>query len=202
MMKVPTQFELDQLSHGVLDAVRSAYDPVKAHEYYERHKKLKGRKPGQAVDTTTAVGSSDPRIGKHMPKIHSEARAKQRKELAERIQSLSKKLAKLEAAIRRMVHEEASEDRKGKAKKERAAKEKDKPKSAAEKAESARESKKYRSKHKQELKTKAKKDDEKSDGSSGKKHKQTKAEKIVQFKLTATRVRGQIAVAKQKLAAL
>ena len=129
-----------------LGGALGTYDPVKAHEYYERTKKLKGRKRGQAdtsggrLPSRARSNGRDPRTGKMMDQIHKEARAKQRKELSDAIQSLSKKLDLLEAKISRLTHEEASEDRKGKAKKERAAKEAEKPDTAAEKAEKARES--------------------------------------------------------------
>jgi hypothetical protein len=205
MMRAPTELELDQLAHISLGSI---YDPVKAHEYYERTKQLKGRKRGQA--NTSSGGLSevlntgrDPRTGKAMPQIHREARAKQRKELSDRIQSLSNKLAKLEAKIREMSHEEASEDRKGKAKKERAAKEREKPDTAAEKAEKARESKKDRAKNQQETKNKAKEASDKSGGGSSSKTKSgSKASQVSELKALATKVKGQIAVAKQKLAAL
>ena len=199
-MQIPTELELDQLSHVALGAV---YDPVKAHEYYERTKKLKGRKRGQG-STTSGKGLPqwhDSRTGKTAIQIHKDAVAKQRKELSERIQRLDQKLKQLEAKIRGMEREEASEDRKGKAKKERAAKEADKPKTAAEKAEAARESEKYRDKNQQKLKSEAK-DAKSGGGGSDKKKSQSKAEKIAQLKITVTRVKGQLAVAKQKLAAL
>ena len=207
MMRAPTELELTQLQHRLLGGA-SSYDPVKAHEYYERTKKLKGRR-GQAKITNAQLSGKglskyrDPRTGKTMDQIHREARAKQRKELSDRIQSLSAKLAKLEAKIREMTHEEASEDRKGKAKKERAAKEREKPDSAAEKAEKARESKKDRAKNQQETKNKAKEASDKSGGGSSSKTKSgSKASQVSELRALATKVKGQIAVAKQKLAAL
>lgn len=199
-MRTPTEFELQELQHRFAD-----YDPVRAHEYYEKHKKLKGRRPGLGrLVGFRPRGSSrgqDPRTGKTRERIHSEAKAKQKKELATRIRSLEGKLQKLEAKIRELEHKEASEDRKSKAKKERAAKEKDKPKSAAEKAKDARESEKYRKEHKQELKNKAKKASDKS-GGGGSKKSGSNAKKVEHLKALATKVRGQLAVAKQKLAAL
>lgn len=195
-MKTPTEYELDQLMH--------VYDPNRAHEYYLRTRKLKGRKPGRGQDPQSEgrpVVSQDPRAGKTRKQIVKGARAKQRKELAAAIQNLERKLQKLEALIQKKMHAEKSENRKGQAKKERAAKEKDKPKSAAEKAQIARENEKYRQKHKQELKTKAKKDD-KSGGGSSKNKTDSKKTSVTELKSLATKVRGQIQVAKQKLAAL
>jgi hypothetical protein len=198
MMRPPNEFELQ---HMVLGGAIGAYDPVKAHEYYERTKKLKGRKRGQVQTSNGRVPSRgrDPRTGKRMDRIQKEARAKQRKELSTRIQSLSNKLNKLEAKIRELEHEEASEDRKGTAKKERAAKEADKPKSAAEKAEAARESKKDRAKNQQQEKSKETSADS---GSSSDKKSGSKTGRVSELKTLATKVKGQIAVAKQKLAAL
>ena len=207
-MRIPTEFELNQLRHIAIGGALGTYDPVKAHEYYERTKKLKGRKRGQAdtpsggLSRTRATGR-DPRTGKAMDQIHKEARAKQRKELSDRIQSLSKKLDLLEAKISRLSHEEASEDRKGAAKKERAAKEREKPDTAAEKAEKAREGKKDRAKNQQTQKSKAKEASDKSGGGgSSKKKSGSNANRVSELKALATKVKGQIAVAKQKLAAL
>jgi Tfp pilus assembly protein FimV len=190
-MRTPTESELQHL----MGAVTKVYDPVKAHEYYEKHKKLKGRKRG------TSQPAASSRTGRHVP---GAAKARQRKELQARIQNLSKKLAELEDLIKKKEHAEASENRKAKAKKERAAKEANKPKTAAEKAKAARENKKFRDKHKQELKTKAKQASNKSGGSSSKTKASgsKKAASVSELKSLATKVRGQIAVAKQKLAAL
>lgn len=194
-MRTPTDFELQ---HMILR--ENGYDPVKAHQYYEEHKKLKGRRRGaQASSGGRRPSAQDPRTGRTRQEIHQTARARQRKELATRIQSLQNKLNKLEAKIREMEHKDASENRKSRAKKERSAKERDKPDSAAEKAKKSRESEKYRKQHRQELSNKAKKDS-KSGGGSKKSGSHT--EKISQLKTLAKKVKGQIAVAKQKLAAL
>lgn len=190
-MRTPTEYDIQQLLHAAI-----GYDPAKAHEYYLRTRKLKGRRTG--------AGEQPAGFAKANAKRHDSAKAKQKQELAARIQSLSKKLSQLEAKIREMEHKAASEDRKGKAKKERAAKEKDKPKTVAEKRKAARESAKFRDKHKQQLKTKAKEASSKAGGggSSGKKKAGSKKHSLSDLKALATKVRGQIAVAKQKLAAL
>ena len=185
-MQTPTEFELQHLA---------IYDPVRAHEYYLRTRKLKGRQRGP--------GEQPEGFAKANARRHELAKPRQRRELQARVRSLEGKLRKLEAKIREMEHEEASEDRKGAAKKERAAKERDKPKSAAEKAESARESEKYRDKHKQELKSQTKETGSKSGGGgSSSKKTSSKTEQVSQLRALATKVKGQIAVAKQKLAAL
>lgn len=195
MMRIPTDLERESLAHF--------YDPQKAHEYYLKNRELLGRKKGVADTVATGVRSAnpqDPRTGKNQKQIATNARTKQRKELAAAVNHLQGRLKELEALIKKREHEERSTDRKSKAKKERAAKEKDKPKSAAEKAKASRESEKYRDKHKQELKSKAKKDGhgggKKGGKDSGKKH------SVSELKSLATKVKGQIAIAKQKLAAL
>jgi hypothetical protein len=208
-VKTPSEFQIDRL-------LAHAYDPVKAHDYYEKHKKLKGREPGAQIalvprsKPTTKVastwgtgGKKSPLAGKTKGEIHSQSRARQRKELAAAIQGLEQRLNKLQRLIVKRLHEEASENRKGKAKKERATKEANKPATAAEKAKQARENKQYQDKHQQKLKTKSKssggssssssKTDTTSSGS-----KQSSAE----LQSLATKVKGQIAVAKRKLAAL
>lgn len=208
MLRPPTDLELEQL----LEHANAMYDPVKAHEYYERTKNLKGRRRARPQDNGNQWKQIKKEIGpetgkrgealrgKTKAQIHQGAKARQKKELAQQIQNLEAKLKKLDDLIREKVREAAKEDRKSKAKKERAAKEKDKPKTAAEKAEAARESKKYRDKHKQELKNKAK--DGKSGGGDDKKQKSAKDMSVRDLKTLATKVRGQISVAKTKLAAL
>lgn len=143
----------------------------------------------------------DPRKGKTRVQISKDARTRQRKELSASIAKLEDRLKKLEAKIAQMKRDESSENRKSKAKKERAAKEKDKPKTAAEKAEIARENKKYREKNQQKLKTDAKNRDDSGGGSKTKKG-SSSGPAVSDLQALATRVRGQIAVAKQKLAAL
>lgn len=149
----------------------------------------------------SADGKKDPRTGKSMDQIHKDARAKQRTELKGQIDRLTDRLNKLEALIRKKESEEASEDRKSKAKSERAAKERDKPKSAAEKAEAARENKKYRDKNQQKLKSK----DSSSGGGDSKTSSDSKSsgeKSVSELRSLATKVKGQVAVAKAKLAAL
>lgn len=197
-MRTPTEYEIENLLHYAV-----GYDPVAAKKYYEEHKHLKGRRRGTAQPTTSVRrgSASDPRTGKTREEIARNARTRQRKELSDSINALSDRLNKLEALIKKREAEEKSTDRKSKAKKERAAKEKDKPKTAAEKAKAARESEKYRDQHKQELKNKS--GDKKSGGSSsGSKKKAGGKHSVSELRSLATKVRGQIAVAKQKLAAL
>lgn len=194
-MKTPTEFQISQLAH--------VYDPVKAHQYYLKTRKLKGRKPGKGDDPKSPGFSNSLKVGATKAKRSHDAKIRQRKELAAAIRNLEDKLKKLEALIRKKQHEESADNREAKAKKERAAKEKDKPKTAAEKAEIARENKKYREKNQQKLKSDAKRRDSSGGGSSSKTKKDSESgPSVSDLKALATRVRGQIAVAKQKLAAL
>lgn len=219
MMRTPTEYEIEALFAHITSRKPSKtlrhyaadYDPKAAHEYYLRTRKLKGRRPGRGDVITeddprwnpktmgNRRGSLDPRRGKTQEQIHKDARTRQRKELTEAIGRLNDRLNRLEALIKERETEERQANSKAKAKKERAAKEKDKPKTAAEKAEAAREAEKYRDKHKQELKGKSddkKKTDKSKKKSGGGKH--TSSE----LRSMATKVRGQIAIYKQKLAAL
>jgi chromosome segregation ATPase len=128
------------LMHGATE-----YDPRKAHEYYLRTRKLKGRQPGRM---DVSGGARAPSASQDL--------SKKRKAASERVKALKDKLTKLKAELRK---------RKGEAEVKR--QEAAKPDTAADKAEKARDSKKYRDKHKQELKTKAKKDDDKKTSEKG-----------------------------------
>jgi len=159
------------------------YDANYARQYYLRTRKLKGRKHGTHPDTGLARNSRA-RSGAQ-PKKDPAVRARQRQALAARIKTLEGKLTQLEAKIRKRAQEERA-----------SAKEAAKPATASEKRQKAKDSKQYRDKHKQELANKAKtaSGDKKKSGAS-----KTSTEDL---KKLATRVKGQIAVAKQKLAAL
>lgn len=200
-MKTPTEFELNNLFH--------VYDAAYAHDYYLRTRNLKGRKKGTQESVSKSpitkavvnrkVSGRDPRTGKTAKQIHSEAVARQKQELSEQIQNLEVRLQKLDALIKLKRHEEASEDRKSAAKKERAAKEAEKPKSAAEKAKLARENKKYREKNQQKLKSDSKKT---SSSDTSTTTSSSSGRSASDLKAVSIRVKGQLSVAKQKLAAL
>lgn len=187
MVRIPENTELLHLSLG--------YDPQKAHEYYLRTRKLHPRKKGAQPQPTPR--NARPPGG---------AKAAQKRELQARITGLQKKLNELEALIRlkEAALKRSQASAKATAKKNSAAK-KDKPKTAAEKAKAARDAKQYRHKHRQQLKVKAKQASNTSGGgSSSKSASKTGQHKasISELKALATKVRGQLAVAKQKLAAL
>lgn len=189
-MKTPNEFQVGRL----LAHIAADYDPAKAHDYYEHHKHLKGRRPAQVKPHTVRPSKT----GLTRAQIHSAAKEKQRVELSAAISRLTSRLQKLEALIKQRESDAASENRKSTAKKERAAKEKDKPETAADKAKTARDNKQYRDSHQQKLKSASKtsSSSSKSTKSSSNKH------SIEELKSLATRVLGQIAVAKKKLAAL
>jgi len=191
-MRTPINTELQHLAPG--------YDPAKAHDYYEKHKHLKGRQKGSAESPLATIGKRAKRLAATSPK------AKQKIALQNSIQNLEAKLGKLEQLIR---EKEAILKRDQAQAKVKVRKPKDKPQTAADKAKATRENKKYRDKHKQQLKTKAKQATGKSGGGSGGGSSKSSAKSqkpsdmsIANLKALATKVKGQIAVAKQKLAAL
>lgn len=144
------------LMHGA-----DPYDPVKAHDYYIRTRKLKGRKKGSAPPLSGKTAGSPSftvDLGGGKVRMTSKELKAQQAYAAERVKEIKDKIAKL--------HELLKEKMKNAEKADRKHKEALKPDTAAEKADKARESKKYRDKHKQELKTKAKEAASKSGGSS------------------------------------
>lgn len=129
----------------LMHAARTPYDPVKAHEYYERTKKLKGRRPG----------AGKPVVKKPAPRQHtliSDLSPRQKVELRayaqRKVQEIQKELSDLNKKLKAKLAEAK------------------KPETAAEKSKKAREAKKYRESHKQELKTKAKRSAAKTGGGS------------------------------------
>ncbi len=179
------------LMHG-----KAPYDPRKAHEYYLRTRELKGRKKGGLQPAMGRKMSAKPTMGaKTAPATYTvtvrgrtaKLTAKQLKEqkayAAERVTSIKKKLAQLNAELKKRVVEAM-----------RAAKEAEKPDTAAEKAESARESKQYRDKHKQELKNKGKK--------AASETKEEKPDGIAELKETIAGVQKSLAAAVERQRAL
>lgn len=141
---------------------RAPYDPAKAKEYYERTKKLKGRKPGAGPpppkgksrgSAMITIKRPDGKILKLTPQQHREQKAI----AAKRVQSIKKKLSKLQGELKERMKKAKDAERESK-----------KPDSTAEKAEKARDSEKYRDKNQQKIKSAAKKADaKKSDSKSG-----------------------------------
>lgn len=180
-MRTPTELELSQLING--------YDPGRARQsYLQVHK---GHRRSEGVTD------------------------EQKQELAHSIQVLEGKLHKLENLIYIREHEEAKINRKSQAKKERAAKEREKPKTVAEKAETVRQL--QRSKKKERVpkeRDRPKTIVEKAEIvrevrmskelAHGQRRAQSNSKKysVSELKSLAIKVRGQLAVANQKLAAL
>jgi hypothetical protein len=159
------------------------YDPVKAHEYYEKHKKLHPRAPGQG---TFQVKS---RTG-HTYNVSAKQLAEQKVYAAHRVAQIKKNLSDLAVLLRDKM-EKAKEAEKKAAK----------PPTLAEKAQAAREAKKYRDSHKQEISNKAKKADSKSSGgSSGSKKPGEKTDTVESLKADITKTKASLkdAVAKQR----
>lgn len=76
------------------------YDPVKAHEYYEKHKKLKGRQ-----SRTSTKGLSDE--GKMAAKAVKEAVMTERKEKYQKLKELlSAKIKEIKESMKGMSKEE------------------------------------------------------------------------------------------------
>jgi hypothetical protein len=132
--------ELDHLA-GALDRI---YDPVKAHQYYLRTRKLKGRKKGRAepstgagrlVKTALASPASKKPVGNN-PQLQ-----RQRQQAAARVSTLREKLSELNARLKEKMAEA----------REAEAKEKKGP-SSSEKREAAERSKDWRAKNQQKVK--------------------------------------------------
>lgn len=126
----------------ILMHAKAPYDPVKAHEYYLRTRKLKGRKKS---DTYTVNLGNNKTV-----KLTSKQLIEQKAYAAERIAKIKKNLAELNSKLKEAMREAVK--KKAISKREAA-----KPPSAAEKSKAARESRQYRDKHKQKIATATKK---------------------------------------------
>jgi len=191
------------------------YDPKKAHEYYLRTRKLKGRRKGQynphlATLAKRLAGMSDEQIHEEIRKSNNPAEKKlikimltrrqakstppakpkatpeQRANAARRVSSLKSELADLERKLKEAV---------AKARKS-AAKERRGP-TQAEKSKKAKESKKYRDKHKQKLANKRKTAASKSKASG-----KPKADTVTSLKKQVSEVKGRLDKAIQAQKAL
>jgi len=168
------------------------YDPVKAHEYYIRTRKLKGRKAGTTMPPvvkrqpvvrkppsgTFSVKLASGRTVNLSPQQLNEQKAfaaKRVQDIKQRLSDLNQKLIKARSAAKKR---EATRKRNA-----------NKPQTAAEKAKAARAAKQYRAKHKTSLKTKA----------AQAKSKGTTTKSTSSTSTSAARIQGQIAVAKKSL---
>lgn len=167
---------VDELING---ALMHAYDPQKAHQYYEEHKHLKGRQHGSNV-VPFKGHHADPHPA--APHVISPA-------VQQQITALKGRLAALEAHLRELL-----------ASKRKDAQKKPEHKTAAQKAKDARDSKKYRQEHKTELAQKRKQDASKSGGgsSSGPTAISDMTEAQLRTAIARTRANLQAAVAKAR----
>lgn len=117
------------------------YDPQKAHDYYERHKHLKGRHPGS--EDLSKKGGSTKVVMRHNPQMAKMVSAQ--KAAQQRVVRLTENLHKLQGALKRA--EEAL------ANKRKTAQQNSDGKSTAKQKQS---SKKYRDTHKTQLQAKSK----------------------------------------------
>lgn len=164
------------------------YDPAKAHDYYLRTRKLKGRKKG----------ATSPTGGKAAPGAVGGKPVRKKKSDPAEIAKLKAHTAARVAVLKKKLHELQTELKKRMAEAEKSAKKADKKPTAADKHAQARDAKKYRDKHKQELKTKAKAAS--SGGGSSKSKAKGQQEGIDNLKKTIDDVRTKLtaAVARQR----
>jgi Tfp pilus assembly protein FimV len=195
MMQTPSEVKLNYLSHFI-----PGYNPQKAHEYYLRTRHLKGREKGQQPPPA----SKQPHTAKPQKN-----KAQQKAELQANVTNLELKLHNLEALIAKKEATLAKDQQtaKSKAKQNHSGKNKG-PKTAAQKAEAARKNKQYQQTHRNQIKNKQAQAKAKGKSGGGGGHKKGAAGKkdsqksIAELKTLATKVKGLLAVAKQKLAAL
>lgn len=180
---------------------RQGYDPKKAHEYYERTKRLKGRdKPSptyrhiQPIRGSRADGSSRIRNRKPSDQAAARDRANATNAAQTRVVSLKSAVSKLTSALTasmtalRQKQQEARESAK-----ETAKKSSDGKSTAEEKAAS----KKYRDKHQTEIAAKRKKDspsEASSPSSTG-----VSSMSVDELQSRVIRIRGALADAKRQL---
>lgn len=134
------------------------YDPKKAHDYYERTKKLKGRKPSapqspvhmQNTRGSRADGSS--RINRH---TEQKARANDAAASAE-VKSAQARVVRLKSAVSKLTTALSAARAALSAKRQTARDTAKKNSDGKSTAEEKQASKKYRDKHKQEIATKRK----------------------------------------------
>ena len=193
------------------------YDPKKAHDYYIRTRKLKGRKKGH-VDPKVAdlakrlAGKSDQQIEAEIQKSNDPAEQRlitamlanrqrlqgkkapsktQPKATPEERQAAARRVASLQSKLSELnqkLKEALAKQRKSAAKKKRGP-------TAADKSKKARESKQYRQKHKQKLANKKKTASSK-DKASGR----SRADSVSAIKMDIAETKGKLhkAIARQK----
>lgn len=90
--------------HVFLNSLFHAYDPAKAHEYYERTKKLKGRKKGAGQSVGERRSQQNPTNISHKPKPQ-QSKEQLKKETELRIAAYKVRLTKLKKILAQLVAE-------------------------------------------------------------------------------------------------
>lgn len=174
------------LMHG-----KAPYDPAKAHAYYLRTRKLKGRKKGQqpqATFTPTRKQTFTVRLSDGSTvKLTQQQLTEQKAFAAKRVSDITNRLAELGTKLKSAMA--AAEKKKADA---------NKPPTAAEKAKAAREAKKFRESHKQQLKNKEKAASTKPSAKSTTTTSKTDPVADLQQKISAVKGALSAAVAKQR----
>jgi uncharacterized protein YPO0396 len=131
-----------------------AYDKQKAHEYYLRTRKLKGRKKGTAKPSLHSIrpGShAKAGIGRKASQM-SKSPAQLRSEAQARVGAIKARIAKLEAALKALLKESGSSKTKSKTADTKTtgsqSKSDSKPLTAAQKAQKKKDNAEYYDKHK------------------------------------------------------
>lgn len=133
--------EKPELAH-ISNSLGRVYDPVKAHQYYLRTRKLKGRRKGRAetpVGRVVKTALTSP-AGKK-PVSNNPQLQRQRQQAAARVDTLRKKLSELNTRLKEKMAEARETERKEK-----------KGPSSSEKREAAERSKDWRAKNQQKVK--------------------------------------------------
>lgn len=121
----------------ILSHADKPYNPVKAHEYYMRTRKLHPRKTGVSYTVSRGGGKT--------VKLSAKQLAEQQAYAAHRVSAIRDRLTKLNKLLAQKLHDEKQRERDAK-----------KKPTSAEKHKAAQESKKYREKNQQKVKTAAK----------------------------------------------
>lgn len=94
----------------ILMHARAPYDPVKAHAYYMRTRKLKGRRKGKGLTPVKSAGKTSFPVTKSSKTIKAEFTKEQEVYVTERINQIKQRLTELSSRVNKMkamVREEA-----------------------------------------------------------------------------------------------
>jgi hypothetical protein len=81
------------------------YDPIKAHQYYEEHKQLKGRQPAKSENSSSKRSSGSPSSGNKNNLAAQETAAQKKAKLDAEVAALKARLEQLRALLRELVAE-------------------------------------------------------------------------------------------------